>query len=192
MIFSVLLHQRNAVLVSLGLLAGLTASAQTIKPGLWEFGNKLSSGNAALSQQMAEMQKELASLPPEQRQAMQEMMAKNGVNLNIDGSGAMRMKLCITKEMAERSEIPAGNGSGNCQRSVSPRVGNTLKTSFTCTNPPSNGEGVVTFAGSDAFSVKMTTHSTVNGKRETLVMDGSGKWLGSDCGSIKPIIMPRP
>jgi len=61
-----------------------------------------------------------------------------------------------------------------------------MKMAFTCTNPPSSGEGEVTFSSPDAYSMKMVVNTTIQGRAEKINMDGSGRWLGSDCGDIKP------
>lgn len=169
-------------------VAPFYAAAQGMKPGLWEMSNKLQSGSGQVEQSMAQMQQQMASMPPEQRKMMQDMMAKQGVSMS--GSGGTSMKVCITKEMAERNDIPAQQ-SGDCRHASSPRSGNTMKMSFSCTNPPSSGEGTVTFAGSEAFTMKMTVNTAVQGKPEKMNMDGSGKWLSADCGSIKPMAVPR-
>ena len=168
--------------------APFCAGAQAMKPGLWEISNKLQSASGQVERDMAQMQQQMASMPPEQRKMMQDMMAKQGVSMG--GSGGTSMKVCITREMAERNDIPAQQ-SGDCKHVSSPRSGNSMKMSFTCTNPPSSGQGAVTFAGADAFTMKMTVNTAVQGKPEKMNMDGSGKWLSADCGSIKPVAMPR-
>jgi len=166
---------------------GLSASAQSLKPGLWEVSHKMG-GNPQMDQAMAEMQKQMAAMPPEQRKQMQDMMAKNGMQMGQAGAGGMSMRMCMSKEMAERNEIPANQG--DCKTTSQQRSGNTMKMAFTCANPPSSGEGEVTFAGSDAYTMKMKVSSIVRGKPETMTIDGSGKWLGADCGTIKPMAAP--
>ena len=97
----------------------------------------------------------------------------------------MRMKVCMTPEMAERSDIPANRG--DCKTGQRQRSGNTMKMTFTCTNPPSTGETQVTFDGPESYTSRTTVTSTTNGKPETMTMEGSGKWLSADCGSVKPL-----
>ena len=69
---------------------------------------------------------------------------------------------------------------------------NSMKFSFSCTNPPSSGEGEVTFVGSSSYNSRLDMKTVVNGKPETLKMDSTGKWLGTDCGSVKPPTLPKP
>lgn len=162
------------------------AGAQSLKPGLWEITNKMQSGSGQMEQQMAQMQQQMASMPPDQRKMIEEMMAKQGVKV---GGGGMSVKVCMTKDMVERNELPAQQG--DCKTTQQSRTGNTMKMAFTCTNPPSSGEGHVTFASPEAYSMQMAVNTTVQGKPEKVNMDGSGKWLGADCGSIKPAAMPK-
>ena len=170
-------------------LAIQPALAQSLKPGLWEINNKMQTGSGQLEKGMAEMQKEMAAMPPDQRKMMQDMMAKQGVALGAGGAGNIVAKICMTKDMIERNELPAQQG--DCKTTSSPRAGNTMKMSFVCTQPPSSGDGQVTFISPEAYTSTMAMKSTVQGKPETMTMDGSGKWLSSDCGAVKPIAMPK-
>ena len=169
--------------------APFCASAQTMKPGLWEFSNKMQTGSGQMEKDMARMQQEMASMPPEQRKMMQDMMAKQGVGMGAGGPGAMTFKICMTKEMAERNDV--ASQQGDCKHTNSPRSGNTMKTSFTCTNPPSSGEGTITFLSPEAYTMRMTMNTVMQGKSEKMNMDGSGKWLSADCGAVKPRAMPK-
>ena len=162
-----------------------TAQAQTMKPGLWEISQKMQSGSGEMEKAMADMQKQLAAMPPEQRKMMQDVMAKQGANMGAGGAGPINVKVCMTREMVERNEV--AQQDGDCKSSYAPRVGNTMKISFVCTKPPSSGEGQVTFVGSDAYTSKMTVNTTANGKGEKITMDGQGKWLSTECGAIKPL-----
>ncbi len=166
------------------------AAAQTTKPGLWEITNKMQSSSGEMEKAMANMEKQLAGMSPEQRKQMQDMMGKQGMSMGAGTGGGMSMKMCITKEMAERNEMPQQQ-QGDCKTTQSPRSGNTMKISYVCTQPPSSGEGVMTFNGDTAYTMKMATTTTVKGKSEKMTMDASGKWLSADCGSIKPIGPPK-
>ena len=97
----------------------------------------------------------------------------------------MSVKQCMTREMIERNEMPTQQG--DCKTTKQQRSGNTMKFAVSCTNPPSSGEGQVTFVSSEAYTMRMSVNTNVGGRPETMNMDASGKWLGSDCGSIKPM-----
>ena len=169
------------------LLCSASAFAQSTAPGLWAIQNKMG-GNPEMDKAMAAMQKQLASMPPAQRKQMEAMMGQNG--MSIGAGGAMTVKVCITPEMAARSELPS-HTEGDCTSTVTSRSGNTIKSKFVCKTPPSSGEGTYTFAGDKAFSTKMVMQSVRNGKPETMTMDGQGQWLSADCGAVKPIQPPK-
>jgi hypothetical protein len=167
----------------------LGASAQqSMKPGLWEISNKMG-GSPEMDQAMAKMQAQLASMPPEQRKMMQDMMAKQGVSMGAGGAGGMTAKVCMTKEMVDRKEFPQQHG--DCKQTASPMTGNTMKFSYVCTQPPSSGEGQVTFVSPEAYTMHMDITSSARGKPEKMTMDANGKFLSADCGAIKPIVIPK-
>jgi len=178
---------RALVVFAAGIFA-VSASAQDLKPGLWEVSSKLQSASGETEKAAAEMSAEMASMPPEQRKMMEEMMAKQGVKMGAGGPGTMTARTCMTQEMVERNELPAQQGK--CKTTSQPRSGNTLKMSFICTDPPSSGEGQYTFVSPEAYTTRMVVRTTTQGRPETMNMNASGKWLGADCGDVKPIKAP--
>jgi hypothetical protein len=179
-----------AVLGISSLGAASDAMAQSMKPGLWEINNKIG-GSPEMDKAMAQMQQQMSSMPPEQRKMMQDMMAKQGVSMGSGGAGGgMSVKVCVTKEMAERNEMPQ-QSQGDCKTTMGPRTGNTQKMSYVCTQPPSTGEGEITYNGPESYAMKMTINSSARGKPEKMTMDGTGKWQSADCGAIKPMAMPK-
>jgi hypothetical protein len=164
------------------------AGAQNLKPGLWEVTHKMQTGSGQMEESMAQMRKEMAGMPPEQRKMMEEMMGKQG-GAKGGPAGGMSVKVCMTKEMVEKNELPAEQG--DCKTTHQSRSGNTMKYGVACTNPPSSGEGQVTFTSPEAYSMKMVMSTKVDGKPEKMNMDGSGKWLGPDCGNVKPVMPPK-
>ena len=166
----------------------MSAQAQTMKPGLWENTSKVG-GSPEIEQAMAKMQQQMASMPPDQRKMMEDMMSKQGVALGASGSG-MVAKMCMTKEMAERGDMPTQQ-QGDCTTTTSDKTSRGMTMKFSCTNPPSSGEGQLTFSGDSAYTMKMKINSTAQGAPKTITIDSSAKWLGSDCGSVKPLVMPK-
>ena len=61
------MKSKHALSVAALALAAVTASAQTQAPGLWEHSFTMKSDDGKMEKAMAEMQKQLASMPPEQR-----------------------------------------------------------------------------------------------------------------------------
>jgi hypothetical protein len=172
------------VCAALALAFPVAVSAQTMKPGLWEITHNTRGGGAQAADAQAKMQREMANMPPEQKKMMQEMMAKHGVQMGGGAGGGMSMKTCMTKEMVERNEVPSQKG--DCRTTRQQKTGNTMKFTVVCANPPSTGDGQVTFQSPEAYNMKMVVNTTVDGKPQTMNMDSSGKWLSADCGAAAP------
>lgn len=158
------------------------AQAQTMAPGLWEHTATFKSRSGQMEGAMARMQQELAKMPPEQRQMMQAMMARQGAALGPKGNTA---RICLSKEQAARADMPQQDG--NCRQQTVERSGSTVKFKFTCSGTPaSSGEGEYTLTGDKAYRGSAVVDTTVQGKPERIEMQQSGKWISADCGAIKP------
>lgn len=175
-----------AGIIAFGLIAA-PATAQTMKPGLWEITNKMGGDmGAKMAAAQAQMQKQLAAMPPEQRKQMEKMMAQQGVGMSPGAAGGgMAARVCISKEMAARNEPPAQQG--DCKQENLQRSGKTTKFKFTCSKPPSSGEGEVTMHSPESYTMKMNMTSQAKGKPEQMTMEAQGKWLSNDCGNLKPV-----
>lgn len=166
--------------------AATTTTAQSLRPGLWEHGFTMKSAGGQMEGAMAEMQKQMAALPPDQRKMMEQMMAQQGVGMGPKGQS---VRICITPEEAARQEVPAAEG--HCTQKVTQRTGNTVKVSFSCAGqPPSSGESEITFLSPTAYSGRAVVRTTVAGQPERLDMSTTGKWLAADCGAVKPLRPP--
>jgi hypothetical protein len=170
---------------AIGAALALPAGAQNMKPGLWELSNKVSSSDGQMQAAMAEMQKQLASMSPEQRQAMQQMMARNGVQMKVGAGGALTSRMCMTKEMIQRKEFPVQEG--DCTQKVTPMGANKMKIAFSCTRPPASGEGEMTLDSDTSYRARMHVKGTDGGRQQIVDMDVTGKWLGADCGNLRPM-----
>jgi hypothetical protein len=171
-------------LAALALACPAAASAQSMKPGLWEITHKnQGAAGSQAAEAQAKMQAQMANMSPEQKKMMQEMMAKHGVQMGGAGGG-MSIKTCMTREMIDRHEMP--QQKGDCKQTSQSKSGNTMKFTVQCTNPPSTAEGQITYQGSEAYTMKMVVNSKVEGRPQTMNMESSGKWLSADCGAIKP------
>lgn len=164
------------------LVACAASQAQTMKPGLWEIRQQMQL-DPEMQAQMDQARQQMASLPPEQRKLMESMMAQRGMSVDM-GSGGTALKVCVSKEQAERSEPPIDDKS-DCKHDTK-RSGNVIHMRFECSDPPSKGEGDVTLESAQAYSMKMRMTSQHDGKPQTVSMNGTGRWLGAACGDIKP------
>ena len=176
---------KSMVFAAVVALVGPNVHAQTQAAGLWEHSMVTKSDDDKMNKAMADMQKQMAAMPPEQRKQMESMMASRGVKMSTDGSGATTVKVCISKE--EAAKLPeARMNLGQCVQKDIQRSGNTMKFKYECTQPPSTGEGEVTFISDKAYSGKTLMTSQQGGKPQQMTMSMQGKWLSADCGSVKP------
>lgn len=164
----------------------LPALSQSMRPGLWEVDSKISSKNPQMAAQMAQLRKQLASMPPEQRKMMEQMLAKQGgASMPTMTDDGMRVKICMSKEMVAQNQVPVQQ-TGNCKQQQTPMGSNAIKISFVCTNPASSGEGTVQFEGETGYTMNMNLTAAPQGKPETTTVQADGRWLGADCGAVKP------
>ncbi|MEZ4599583.1 MAG: DUF3617 domain-containing protein [Syntrophotaleaceae bacterium] len=158
------------------------AEDMKMRPGLWEHSFTVKTQGGEMEQAMAQMQKELAGMPPEQRKMVEQMMAAQGVGVGPNGTS---VKVCITKEMSEQDYVPQKDG--DCRQQVVGRTGNRMKFKFNCAgNPPTSGEGEITMSNPKNFTGKATINTKVEGKPERIEMTQAGQWLSDDCGKVKP------
>lgn len=180
-------HSRHLLTALVLSALALGAQAQVTKPGLWEVNSKLG-GSAEMDKAMAQMQQQMASMPPEQRKHMEAMLAKQGMSVTAN-PGGVSSKMCLTKDMVDRGQIPMQN-QGDCTSTTSNKTSSGMAFKFSCASPPSSGEGQYTFMGDSAYTMKMKINTPQQGKPVITTLDSSGKWLGADCGTIKPLMLP--
>ena len=165
------------------LFTALAAGAQTQAPGLWEHAFTVKSAGGEMERALAEMKKQMDAMPPEQRQQVEQMMASRGVKMGAQGGSG---KVCLSREQAARPaepKVPDG-----CTQQVDQRSARTVKFHFECTKPSaSRGEGEMTYLSEKAYTGKMNITGEVSGKPQQMSMDMTGKWLGADCGDVKPV-----
>ena len=159
------------------------AQTQKLAAGLWESSTKMNIASAAggTSEAMAQMQKEMAAMPPEQRKMVQDMMAKQGMGMGAQPSS---VRVCVSAEQAEKGTMPQ---DGRCTQMSQQRSGNTLRMKFSCQGPPpSSGEGEYTFSSDKAYSGRMKMKTSDNGQPVSMDMEITGRWISADCGALKP------
>ena len=174
---------KPALLAATMLLAAGSAQAQTQTAGLGEHTFKLTSQGGEMEKAQAEMQAQLAAMPPAQRAQVEAMMKGRGVTLGAQGTA---VKFCLGKEQAAKLAEP--HMVGDCKQANVKRSGNTMSYTFTCTTPQAvSGEGQVTYLSDKAYSGKSNMTTQVSGQPQRVGMDMAGTWLGADCGELKPL-----
>jgi Protein of unknown function (DUF3617) len=174
------------LIAAFGAGLGLPAAAQTQAHGLWEHAFTLQSADGQMEQALAEAQAQIAAMPPEQRQQIEQALAGRGVSLGAKGTSA---RYCLTKEQATRPAEP--RMSDGCTQQIDRRSGRTVSFHFQCTRPQATrGEGEITFQGDKAYTGRSTVTSTIDGTPQTMRMQMAGKWLGAECGAVRPVVTP--
>ncbi|OQY70871.1 MAG: hypothetical protein B6D47_06960 [Rhodocyclaceae bacterium UTPRO2] len=182
---------RKAIVILALPLFTAPALADGMKAGLWEIKTlkQVMDGRdmkAQMDAAQAQMQQQMASLPPDQRKQMEAMLRQQGVSA---GQGAMR--ICISPEAARREE-PMLDPEGRCKPTKMSRSGSTTRFEFDCTSNGhrSVGKGESTFSGNTIHTrMDMTTMDATG--RHTMQTESQMNYLGPDCKGLAPVGAPR-
>ncbi len=173
---------------ALPLLAAHAFADSGMKAGLWEVKTlkQMVDGQdmkAQMAAAQAQMQQQMASMPPEQRKQMEAMLGRQG--MGAGGGGTMRM--CISEEMAKR-DTPVVDPEGRCQPAKMSRSGNTMRYEIDCTvdGRRSQGKGESTFSGNTIHSRMDMTTTDARG-RHTMQTESQMNYLGRDCQGLAPV-----
>ncbi len=156
-----------------------------VKPGLWEA--RMSALDADGHEMTPPEQAALSRLSPEARARMADAMKASGVSMP-DTNGAT--KVCLTKEMFESGGWQQMALEAGCTTNYSKLSGTTWNWHSSCAALKSESEGEAVFNSAESYRTKVTTTATVMGKTNTSTRIVQGKWLGADCGDIKPFAPP--
>lgn len=173
-------------LVTLALAAGAGAQAQTappIKPGLWQVQVQ---HEGAAAEQMPDMSEHLKNMSPEQRKQVEAMMKSRGVDMS---GGPGQMKICLSKESLDQGRWQGDQG--RCKTDVTHRSATSWRWHSVCTDPKSESDGEANFSNAESYVVKSSTTMTVQGEVRTTKTRMNSKWLGADCGDVKPVHAPK-
>ena len=122
----------------------------------------------------------MKNMTPERRKQFEEMMKQRG----IDPSGGSAMKLCYSQKMVERG---AWSDQGGCKTEYSNRSASAWKWHSICSQLGYEGDGEASFPDSENFIVKSSGVLTTAGNTRASSSVKTGKWLGADCGDVKPM-----
>ncbi|MDO9092938.1 MAG: DUF3617 domain-containing protein [Rubrivivax sp.] len=169
-------------------LAGPAAQAQQLRPGLWEHQMTMKTGSGELEAAMAQMQAQLAAMPPEKRKQIEEAMKAQGMGTGMPGAGpGMSLKVCLTPEQAARNEVPQSDPDGQCKQTQMSRSGKTVKFKMECTGErKASGEGEFTLISDKEHQGRIRITSARKSRDETMEMQTRARWLAADCGDVKP------
>jgi hypothetical protein len=201
--------KRTLLLTPLFLLV-LPAAAQSVKvdmaPGLWE--NKISyTGDGATQMQqvqstqieaaLAEMKKQFAAMPAEQRKQMEALMAQSDMEITEQGMSfennqvsfspeGITAKSCVTQAQIDSGDMGMDDRD-ECSASLTQVSKNHFKSVQVCTGDnPSRNESEIVFSSPKRFSGTGYMTRTVNGIEHKVSLAVEGTWQGSNCGDIQP------
>lgn len=159
-------------------LAQAADPAFDVKPGLWEI---TSTGTATGVPPIPP--EALSKLSPEQRAKMEAAMQA----AMASSSHPRTSKSCITQRQLEKAPTFADTHDKNCKQTIVSRTATRIETRVECT-----GEQKM----SGTFRFQALSRETVRGEVTMAVSGGGnamnsnhtleGRWLGEDCGSVKP------
>lgn len=175
------------MILALGLsLLAAPVFAGDMKAGLWEMKTikQIMDGRdmkAQMAAAQAQMQQQLASMPPDQRKQMEAMMGRQGAG------GGGTTQICISEEMAKR-DSPMVDPDGRCQPTKMSRSGNTTRYEIDCTTEGrrSVGKGESTVSG-NSISSRMDMTTTDARGTHTMQTESQMTYLGADCRGLAPI-----
>jgi hypothetical protein len=126
-------------------------------------------------------------MSPEARARMAEAMKARGVSLP-DANGAT--KVCLTKALVESGAWQQLASDIGCTTTYSTQSATTWKWHTSCTKTKSESDGETVFSSGERYKTKVTTTTAVTGTPKTSTRILEGKWIGADCGDVKPLMPP--
>jgi hypothetical protein len=183
--------------VAVGLVFAAAAAAAAgfgLKPGLWQSriikqvvdGRDVTAQVAAAS---AELEHAMAGMAPEQRARMEAMMGEHS-GLTLGSSGNTRM--CISADEARRDK-PIVDRERRCQPTAVEHSATRTTFTINCTSNGvlTTGKGEAVAAGDLITSTVDLNTRAANGAKHVLHNETELKYLGADCGSVKPPPLPK-
>ncbi len=173
-------------------LFSLTAVAASdnfnIKPGLWETTTASQSAGAPAipPEQQAQMDKMRASMSPEMRARIEAAQKK----AQADSAVPHVRKTCVTTEDLNKAQFLNDKDDGKCTKTILKSTSSVQEVRVDCKGDRYNSSGTirVTASNPENWSGTLETVLTPVGKGAPMTVrtNMSGKWLGADCGDVKP------
>jgi hypothetical protein len=138
---------------------------------------------------LSDMGDRLKNLPAQQRQQIEAMMKARGVDMS---GGANKLRICLDKASLDQGQWQ-GEQDARCKTDM--KRGTGKWTWHSVCGAPYNAvtDGEATFNGTDSYVVKTNTTMTIRGETRTTQNTLRSKWVGADCGDVKPVqAMRRP
>jgi len=155
------------------LLMLMPAQAQPIQPGLWEFSSSDIEVDGQQMPGMDEMLRQLGNLPAEQRHAMEEMLAAQGVRLGERG-----VQVCLSEAQVAAGELPFQDNPA-CRHEITERSDALWKFRFEC--PDARGHGEARFISPREFVSSVQSEYRQGSETGHTRMQSHARWVSADC-----------
>jgi hypothetical protein len=171
-----------AVALTVGALAGpASAEGLAVTPGLWEM---TSAGSGAPPPPLPQIPADqLAKMTPQQQQMLQQRLAAIAA-----GSGKpMTNRFCVTQAMLDKGYTGPENNR-RCTRTIVTQSAAVLEFKLTCQGDRPT-TGTVHIDATDAHTMTGVVDMALAQKDGTafpIHRTMQGRWLGADCGDVKP------
>jgi hypothetical protein len=166
------------VFASSFMMPTVNAAQSNMRPGLWEITTT------------SDLLWLVPQIPPDQMQYLKDLAEQYGVEMPQIQMGEATSKACITQEMADQKNLPIFyQDQLGCNTKNAIRSGNQYRLDFICSGPQLQGSGVAegTFTSPESFVGKTEFDGIVQGRRVNEHADISGRWMDSNCGTVKPL-----
>ena len=163
----------RAAVASVGLIAAvavpLGALASHGKVGLWEITTHMSMPNMS------------ANIPPE---AMARMKA---MGMNMPGNQSFTTQHCMTAEEVAQDKPPTPRNNSDCTMANMTHDAHNFTADMTCSTERTQGHGHVSvnFDSDEHYAGTYSFNGTVEGRPQNMTMNFEGRWLSTDCGTVK-------
>ena len=151
-----------------------------VKPGLWEVTSEGQNSGAPPIPPEA-----LAQMNPQQRAQMEahfkDMMAKQGQKRVV--------KRCVTQqEIDDGFDKMSKMSQGKCTQTITAATATQREGSIQCSGGSTSSSGTYSFQAPspESFSGKWDMTTSGGGQTMNLKNTMQGRWLGADCGDVKP------
>jgi Protein of unknown function (DUF3617) len=155
------------------------ADPLAVTPGLWEV---TSAGAGTAGRPLPQIPADqMAKLTPQQQQTLQQRLAAGGGRVTT-------RKLCVTQTMLNKGFQLPESDNRHCTTTPVTRTAAVEELKLACTGKVTN-DGTLTIQAQDEHTVTVTLDMSLtmeNGQTMPIHRVSQGKWLGADCGDVKP------
>ncbi|HZV54951.1 MAG TPA: DUF3617 domain-containing protein [Rhodocyclaceae bacterium] len=177
--------KRSILAVALAMSAAGTLAETMVKSGLWEVRvvRQIMDGRdvtALMPVALAGMQQMIASMTPEQRKQVEVTLGKKAAIVST------AQRICISPEMAA-GDKPLLPPDVRCEPTAFNRGGSRVTFEFRCADQGRTvtGKGESLLASEDVATRIDLVMNDASG-RHTMQNESQAKFVGADCGSLKP------